>query len=174
VTEGSGINGYALTWSNATSKWVATAMTSGSTYAGLTDVSLTSPTNNQVAVWNTTDSKWENVSRPYDIGLTVESTVQASEVVLRYPFPRAVKFLATMALSHAVAGTAATASATFTCAKNGASFATFVFASSGTVATFTCASDTSFAAGDLLTVTGPGSADSTLADIGISLSGLYI
>jgi hypothetical protein len=39
------------------------------------------------------------------------------------------------------------------------------------VATFTCASATTFAAGDILTVTGPATADTTLADVSLALVG---
>jgi hypothetical protein len=70
------------------------------------------------------------------------------------------------------AGTAATAQTDFTMSKNGgASFCTLRFAASGTEATFqaNCASK-DFAAGDVLTVVAPSTQDSTLADIGFSIT----
>ena len=62
VTEGSGIDGYVLTWNNATSKWIAAAASGGSTLAGDTDVSISSPTDGQVLTYNGSASKWENAA----------------------------------------------------------------------------------------------------------------
>ena len=64
---------------------------------------------------------------------------------------------------------AATGSSVFNLAKNGTNFGTVTFAASGTTGTFAAASATSFAAGDVLTVTGPATADATLADIALTL-----
>jgi hypothetical protein len=107
---------------------------------------------------------------PYDIGCSVAGTPAANATLLRYPMPRAVTFPAGMANSKAIANTAATASTTFSVKKNGTQFATFVFAASGTSATFAAASSTAFAAGDVLTITAPATPDATLADLGIALA----
>lgn len=80
-------------------------------------------------------------------------------------------FSVNLALSRASAGTAATASTTFNIAKNGTNFGTMVFAIGGTTASFVAATPPAFAAGDVLTVTGPASADATLANIGFILAG---
>ena len=110
------------------------------------------------------------VTNPYDIGCSVVGAPAANAVLLRYPVPRAITFPAGMTNSKAIANTAATASTTFTLKKNGTSFATFQFAAAGTAATFTAASSTAFAAGDILTITAPSAADTTLADLGIALA----
>ena len=64
VTEGAAINGYVLTWSNSTGRWIAQAPTTGgggaTTFAALTDVSLSSPSNGQVPVYNSSTGKWTN------------------------------------------------------------------------------------------------------------------
>ena len=63
VTEGAGIDGYVLKWSNATSKWIASASGGGGgsgTLAGDTDVAISSPTNGQALVFNASTSKWVN------------------------------------------------------------------------------------------------------------------
>lgn len=73
--------------------------------------------------------------------------------------------------SVAKAGTAATAQKDFDLKKNGTSFGTMRFAASATAATFIAASATAFAIGDVLTVTAPGSQDSTLANIAVNLVG---
>lgn len=109
-------------------------------------------------------------SNPYDIGCTVPGTPGASAVVVRFVAVRAINFASGMALSKAIANTAATGSTTFSIKKNGTQFATFAFAASGTSATFTAASATAFAAGDVLTITAPASPDATLADIAITLA----
>lgn len=107
----------------------------------------------------------------YDLSFQVEGLPAASEVVGRFPAVRAWSLSAGAPLSKAIAGIAATGSSTFTLAKNGASFGTIVFAASGTAGTFTVASTTSFAAGDVLTITAPSGQDATLANIGITLAG---
>ena len=56
----------------------------------------------------------------------------------------------------------------------GTQFATMSFAGGASTATFTAASDTDFAGGDVLTVVSPNPADSTLADIGFSLAGVRL
>lgn len=111
---------------------------------------------------------------PYDIGGTIVGQPTASAILLRYPAPRAVRFPSGMASSRGVAGTAAAASATFSIRKNGTQFATMQFASSASTATFTAASDTDFAAGDVLTVIAPNPADINLADIGFALAGVRL
>lgn len=98
----------------------------------------------------------------------------ASQVVLRFVFDRAMNIPSQSNGTNAYvkAGTAANAQADFTMSKNGgASFCTLRFAASGTQATFqnTCAS-TDFAAGDVLTIVAPSTQDSTLADIGLSIT----
>ena len=110
-------------------------------------------------------------SNPYDIGCSAAGTLAANAVLMRYPMPRAVTFPSGMANSRAIANTAATASTTFSLKKNGTQFGTFVFAASGTTATFTASTATSFAAGDILTITAPATPDATLADLGIALAG---
>ena len=61
VTPGSGIDGYSLTYNNATSKWVATNVTGGGgSFAALSDVSLASLANNQVPSYSASLSKWTN------------------------------------------------------------------------------------------------------------------
>lgn len=109
-------------------------------------------------------------SIPYDIGGTLGGIPTGASIVLRYPLPRAVRFPAGLANSQGVAGTASGATATFSIRKNGTQFATMQFAAGVSTATFTAATATDFAAGDVLTIIAPSPADSTLADIGFSLA----
>ena len=109
--------------------------------------------------------------QPYDLGVSWSGTLPASQVLLRYPFPRAVDFATGLPDSQAVSVVAATAATTLTLAKNGTSIGTIDFAAAATSGTFTFTADVSFAVGDLLTLTAPASPDGTLADVGISLAG---
>lgn len=108
---------------------------------------------------------------PYDVGTSIIGKPNNGEIVLRYVFARATTFPVNLAGSQAKAGLAATASATFNVRKNGTNVGSFVFAASGTVATFTMASATSFAVGDVLEIVAPGTADASLADIAVTLAG---
>ena len=110
-------------------------------------------------------------AQPYDVGGTYPGVPAASAVLIRYPFPRAVVFPSGLTNSRGVAAVAATAQTDFDIQKNGASVGTMRYAAAGTTATFIMASQTSFAAGDILTVVAPGTPDATLADVGFSLAG---
>ncbi|WP_035241142.1 hypothetical protein [Desulfobacter vibrioformis] len=113
--------------------------------------------------------------KPYDIGGTYNGTPTTSMVLLRYPMPRAVTFPVSLADSKMIAGTAATAETVFSLQKDtgagGVEFGTATFAASGTSATFAAAYETSFVAGDILTLVAPVSADATLADLGWAIVG---
>jgi hypothetical protein len=107
----------------------------------------------------------------YDLGLTWAGTLPASQVLMRYPFPRAVDVPVGLTGSRGVSAVAATALTTLDLRKNGTSIGSVQWAAAGTTATFIMATPTSFAAGDVLTVHAPASADATLADLGLSLAG---
>lgn len=91
--------------------------------------------------------------------------------VIRVPVGRAFTFPVSMTDSRGSSGSAATAQADFDLRKNGVSFGTMSFAASANTATFTAASATSFAAGDLLEIVAPATQDNTLADVGFYLKG---
>lgn len=73
--------------------------------------------------------------------------------------------------SSASAGTAATAAASITITKNGASIGSVNFAAGQTVGTFTFTAQTAFSAGDRLGFVAQATADATLADIAVTLKG---
>jgi hypothetical protein len=94
------------------------------------------------------------------------------EVMLTFIAPVDMLFKAGLAGAVAKAGTAATAETVFGFKKNGGTnFATLTFAIDGTVGTFACAADVALAAGDILTVVAPASADATLAALTASFIG---
>jgi hypothetical protein len=108
---------------------------------------------------------------PFDVPIFAPGVGANAQILLRVKLTRAVLFPASAANSYAAASTNATADTTFTLKKNGSSFATVKYSAGGAVGAFTQASDESFAAGDLLEVDGPATADATLADVGITLYG---
>jgi hypothetical protein len=109
------------------------------------------------------------VAPPYDILCGIAGKPSNSEVVLLFAAPRAFRIPANAAGSYLKAGTAATGSSVFSIQKNGSQFLTATVAAAGTTATF-ASSQTDFAAGDLLKITAPSSADATLADIALTLA----
>lgn len=117
---------------------------------------------------------YTGVSIPYDIGGTLGGIPTGGSIILRYPLPRAVRFPTGLPNSQGVAGTASGATATFSVRKNGTQFATMQFAAGISTATFTAATATDFAAGDVLTIIAPSPADSTLSDIGFSLAAIRL
>jgi Protein of unknown function (DUF2793) len=110
-------------------------------------------------------------AQPYDVGSFLEPAPTASQVVLRHVFARQVIFASGLSPSQGVAGTAATAQTDYDIQKNGSSVGTMRFAAAGTVASFIMASQTTFAAGDKLTVIAAATPDATLAKVSFTLAG---
>ena len=129
------------------------------------------------AITTDTDSRGfffiTTTGKDYDIAGGIPGVPTASQVVARYTLARAITFPANFSGSYWVAGTAATASTTFTVAVNGTSIGTIVFAASGTVATFTTTGGAiqNVAAGAVLTITAPATPDTTLANASGTLAG---
>ena len=112
-----------------------------------------------------------NALKYYDMAGGFSGTGENNEIVMTFVAVRAFSLPSGAGIHKAFAGTAATASTTFTIRKNGTQIGTMVFAAAGTTATFSITSATSFAAGDRLTVVGPATADTTLADVGFTIAG---
>lgn len=142
-----------------------------SSLAGDSDVTISGTADGQVLTYISGSSKWENVAPPFSVSLPIQGVGVNGEKWF-VPITTAVKFPSGAANSVAKAATAATGSTTYTFKKNGTSFATVAWSASGTTGTWTQASDATFAAGDMLEIDGPATADATLADIGITLAGV--
>lgn len=108
---------------------------------------------------------------PYDLATFVSGLPAAGATVFRYNVLRAFTWPVSLTGSVFNAGTAATASATFTIKQNGTSIGTLVFAASGTVPTVTFASAVTFAVNDVITIVAPASQDATLADVAFDFLG---
>lgn len=115
-------------------------------------------------------SAWA-LSRPYIVAGFYAGVLEDSALCLRHTFVMAANFPAGLTGSYSKAGTAATAETIFDIKKNGSSVGSITFAISGSTGTLAMASATSFAAGDVLTIVGPSTADATLADVDFSLKG---
>lgn len=107
---------------------------------------------------------------PFDVPIFAPGIGTNNQKLLRIKMTRNVIFPAGAINSEATASAASSAAATFTLSKNGTPFATVTFttAAAGVWVQGTYAS---FAPGDLLEVDGPASADTTLADVGLTLYG---
>jgi hypothetical protein len=111
----------------------------------------------------------------YVVGVTQPGVTGPAQKLLVHQLPHAVTLPAGLAGSYMTALTAATASTVFTLAyKRGGTTTTigvFTFAAGATDATISGVVIPTLAAADILTLTGPTTADATLADIGASILG---
>ncbi len=107
----------------------------------------------------------------YDIAIWENNRPASSEILYEFTFTRSVAFEAGLTTSRAKSRIAATASAVFSLQKNGVEFGTMTFALGATTATFAAASQTTFAAGDVLTVVAPNPRDDTLSGVHGTLAG---
>jgi hypothetical protein len=110
-------------------------------------------------------------ARIMSLGVFMPGTGSNNQVLLYLALDRACVFPASAPNAQAVASVAATGSTTYTFKKNGTSFATVNFAASATSGTWTQAADAIFAPGDILEIDGPATADTTLANMGLTLQG---
>lgn len=88
--------------------------------------------------------------------------------------PIAFRLPASLTGSYGYSGTNATATATFTLKRLGASIGTIEFGSGSATPTFTFTNPVDFAAGDRFTIEAPSSQDATLANVSISLKATRI
>jgi hypothetical protein len=157
------------------SAWVALAGGGGgaTAFTGLTDVPASySGAGGKTVRVNTGATALVFTTDGYDVDTFVPGLGSNNQILRRTKLTRAVTFPASATLSQATASAAATGSTTFTLKKNGTSFATVNYAASASSGTWTQASDAVFAAGDLLEIDGPATADATLKDVGITLAGI--
>jgi hypothetical protein len=114
------------------------------------------------------------VTFAYDVAIyfpAVQSS--ASQEIFRLAFGHTTNYAGNFAGSYGTTKTTATSSATFIVNKNGSQIGTIVFAGGASTPTFTTTAGAaeSFAAGDILTIVGPATADATLANWGVTLVG---
>ena len=110
---------------------------------------------------------------PFDVSVYYPGLPDSGAIALRVPVARAVDFPADFSGSYASASAAATGSSVFTVNKNGSAIGEITFAAAASSGTFTTTGGLAqaLAAGDVLSIVCPGSADASLADVGIVLAG---
>jgi hypothetical protein len=118
-------------------------------------------------------------AQPYVVGGTFNGTFGNSQILTEHPFPINVTIPAGCTKSRFEFATSATGSTIISlmkCTGSGftscTQFGTATISASGTVASFTCASATSFVGGtDSLVISGPSTADATAATAGWAIYG---
>jgi hypothetical protein len=110
-------------------------------------------------------------SQPYDLLMFFPGAPAGNQTMGRIIVPRAVTLPLNLAGSYGSSITFAAAAVTLTLSRNGSSIGTVNFAAGASTATFTFAAAVTLAAGSLLTLTNQATADSTLANISLSLAG---
>ena len=109
-------------------------------------------------------------ARLYDVAFYFPGVPGNDALLSRIVLPRACYLPSAAPSSRADAAAAATAASTLTIRRNGTAVGSIAWAAAGTVGSFTVGADRVFAAGDVLDVVAPASADATLADISITLA----
>ena len=110
----------------------------------------------------------------FDIHAYYPSTPGAGVIILRVPVARPLIFPADFAGSYGIASTAANATTDFLIKNGTTTVGTMSYAAAADTATFTSTGGVAiaFAAGDILSITAPGTPDTTLADVGAVITGL--
>jgi hypothetical protein len=143
------------------------------TAAGLGVAVGASPDNTAVVYCDGTDvlAISSIVAGPYDPAMFIPGTHASGALMAQIVFPRTVTFPAGFAGSQAYAQVPATASTTLDVQQNGTSIGSITFGAGSSTATFSLAADTVFWPGDRLAIVNQDPADSTLADLSITLKG---
>lgn len=100
-----------------------------------------------------------------------QDTLKDSELLYVEKMASSILFQTGLTNSSVYAAIASTGAVSIDIQKNDVSIGTIDFAIGANDATFTFASDQTFAIGDILKLVAPGTADATLADVSISLRG---
>lgn len=153
-------DGYVPQWDGADSKTLKDGVLLGD--SATLDIGTTTGT---VAAGDHTHDQ------PYDVVGYFPTKPTNGQLLFVMRLARAVTLPASLTGSKADLQTAATAETVFSIKKGGVEFGTITFAISGTTGTFASASGASFAAGDILTIYGPASADATAAGLSWTLIG---
>ena len=134
------------------------------------DVLITAPTNGQTLQFDSSNSKWVNANTPFNISMTIAGQMINGETAITYVVPEALVLPEGATNSYAIALVAATSNVTVDLNKNGTEFGTITWGPGATTGNIVVPTTTTFVMGDVVTIVGPAQADSTLADIGITLA----
>lgn len=133
----------------------------------------------QLLGFDSTSHTWGPVDSVADINFFAEGVPSTSKKVFRKVFTRSARFFSDFNQSQTSAGVAATAAATFNVYKNATLVGTIHFAIGATVATYSTdvgsgSTSVSFGPSDVMLIQAPSSVDATLADISVTLKGVYL
>lgn len=133
---------------------------------------LSTPSPFDVGAWkpNISSIAFPITQTIYDVGVYFPGTYANGQTLLSLQLERKVIFAAALAPSTAICDVNPTAAVSLNLLKNGSSFGTLAFSTSG-VGTYSSGGVT-FNAGDILKITAPATADGTFAGAGIILSGI--
>lgn len=109
----------------------------------------------------------------YDIVCNILSVMEDSAIVLRLPVSRKFTIKENFVDCLASSAVAATAETVLTIKQGATTLGTITFAAAGTSGTIaqSTSGDMVFEVGDILTIEGPATADTTLTNVGITLAG---
>lgn len=110
-------------------------------------------------------------NQPFDLATYLPGKPASLATMSLVTIARTVIFPAGLTNSYGKAIAATTLQKDFDIQKNGSSVGTMRFAAGASTATFIMATNTSFAAGDILKVVAPAVADATLSDVYFTLAG---
>lgn len=139
----------------------------GSTYIALQAGINRPPTANLDTYWQL----FVSAGSRYDFLIWDTGRPSTAELLINAILTVTVAFPAGLSESRAKSVVAATASAQFLLKKNGAQFGTVTFAPSSTVGVVTSPTDTTFVAGDVLSVIAPDPRDATLEGVSMTITG---
>lgn len=105
-----------------------------------------------------------------DIQFYLEGLMADGESLYKYVAQRAFTVPSDTTGFVATAGTAATGSTVVTLKKNGVQFGTITWSASGTVGAWSIPGNTSFVAGDIMTLAAPATPDTSLRDVIIAMT----
>lgn len=111
-------------------------------------------------------------SIPYDIGVFIPGEPADAALVMQYVAPRAIAFPDDFAGAVGRCSVNPTGTSVFDVLKNGSSIGSVSISTGGVFTFSTTGGAVSLAIGDYLSMTAPGTADATLANISIILKGL--
>jgi hypothetical protein len=166
-----------LQWVAADNAWENISL------GGIDLIAITSPQPFDTLSYSSSSGKFENHRPKYVIGAYVPGTMTASQNLLFHKFSNAVTLPANLGAwlghtSEAGAAVAATASTVITLAQAAAgapttfaNVATITFGAGSVTGSMSIQAAIGFAQGDILRIRGPGSPDSTFADLHLTLVG---
>lgn len=155
-----------LQWNEGQSEWLPIALSAANVTFDDTSTDLNASTV-QGALEDLVDRT--SLGR-YDLSFWAGSRMENDELLFRLVSSRTFWIPAGATNSVADAGTAANAETVLLLKKNNVQFGTITYAASGTTGTFSVAAETVFNTGDVFSVHGPATADTSLADVSFTIA----